>query len=345
MNELVLHGVPSFAAKLRKVDIPKPGPDEVLIKVVAAGLNPKDWKFTKKLDESNAANAGDDIAGVVESVGSTVFEYKKGDRVAAFHRMGEPFGAYAEYAIAPVFTTFHLPPNISFEAGAGLPLSAMTAALALYQHLGLPLPTVPGRKDIPVLIYGGASAVGAYALQLAKLSGLGPIVTVAGSGIDFVESLGAATHIIDYRKGHVAQEILKALGGKKVHHSLDAVSAGGSHAIISEVLVASGGGKISMLDPVGDEEWQWPENVELKFTYVASAYSLKHAYISEEGAIADGEFAYFFYRYITYLLAKGKFTPHPHQVVPNGLSGVIEGINSLHEHKVSAKKLVVRFVT
>ncbi len=102
-------------------------------------------------DESRAINAGDDVTGIIEAVGSEVYEYKAGDRVAAFHRMGTPHGTYAEYAIAPASTTFHLPPNISFEAGAGLPLSFMTAALAWHQQLRLPFPTVPGEKDIPVL--------------------------------------------------------------------------------------------------------------------------------------------------------------------------------------------------
>lgn len=167
-------------------------------------------QFTEDREEADALNAGDDVAGIVHSVGEGVFEYQPGDRVAAFHRMGEPGGCYAEYTVCPASTTFRLPPNVSFDQGASLPLAAMTAAIALYQALQLPLPTVAGPKDIPVLIYGGSSAVGAFALQLAKLSGLNPIITVAGGGIEFVKSLDAATHIIDYRKGNVADEVLKA---------------------------------------------------------------------------------------------------------------------------------------
>lgn len=241
-------------------------------------------------------NAGDDIAGIVESVGSNVFEYKPGDRVVAFHRMGDPSGAYAEYAIA------------------------------LYQALKLPLPTSPGKKDTPVLIYGGATAVRAFALQLAKLSNLGPIITVAGSGIDFVKSLGAADHIIDYRQGNVAQAVVAALDGERVHHALDAVSSKGSHEIIADILAASGGGETNMLDPVEDENWKWPDNVKFSLTFVASAYSTKHAYITQEQADADGEFDYFFYRYLAYLLAQGKFKPHPYEVLPNGLEGIQDGV-------------------
>lgn len=342
MHQLAIHGVPVQGLR-QQVDIPKPGADEVLIKVVAAGLNPKDWKFTARRDASSSLNAGDDIAGVVESVGSDVYEYKPGDRVAAFHRMGKPAGAYAEYAVAPATTTFPLPPNISFEAGAGLPLSAMTAAIALYQALSLPIPTTPGKKDIPVLIYGGATAVGAYALQLAKLSNLGPIITVAGSGIDFVKSLSAADHIIDYRKGNVAQEILAALDGKPLHHAFDTVSSKKSHHPISEVLAASGGGQIDMLDPPEDDDgWKFPESVKQTRTFVASAYSVTYGDISQEQAEADGEFAFWFYRYISHLLAKGSFKPHPHAVLPNGLDSIPEGVQSLYDGKVSAKKLIVR---
>lgn len=284
------------------------------------------------------------MAGIIESVGSQVFEYKAGDRVAAFHRMGEPGGGYAEYTIAPASTTFRLPPNVSFEEGAGLPLAGMTAAIQLYQALQLPLPTVPGPKDIPVLIYGGASAVGAYALQLAKLSQLRPIITVAGSGIEYVRSLDAATHIIDYREGNVAEQVLKALDGKKLAHVIDAVSSKASYPIITDILIASGGGEINMLDPVSDEDWKWPEGVRYSMTFVGSAYGRKPPWITQERAAADAEFAYFFYRYMTYLLAEGKLKPHPVELLPNGLDGVLQGLQDLQAHKVSAKKLVARYV-
>ncbi|KAH8902049.1 GroES-like protein [Coniochaeta sp. PMI_546] len=343
MKEYVIWAKPVYSAKTRQVDIPKPGPKEVLVKVVAAGLNPKDWKWVKGRDETRALNAGDDVAGIVEAVGSEVFEYRPGDRVAAFHRMGEEHGTYAEFTVVPSSTTFLLPPNISFEAGAGLPLSFMTAALALYQHLHLPLPTVPGQKDIPVIIYGGASAVGAYALQLAKLSKLSPIITVAGSGIDFVKSLNAATHIIDYRKGNVDADILAALGGTKLALAFDAICDHGSYEHLSNVLVASnGGGHIDMVDPPEDDSWKFPDGVKMTRTFVSSAYGVPHKFITEEQAAADGEFAYMFYRYLSHLLAEGNFRPHPHEVLPGDLDGIIDGVKALHAGKVSARKLIAR---
>lgn len=61
------------------------------------------------------SNTGDDIAGVVESVGENVFEFKKGDRVAAFHEIATPGGSFAEYAVAPENTTIRIPKSLSFE--------------------------------------------------------------------------------------------------------------------------------------------------------------------------------------------------------------------------------------
>ncbi|KAL6796179.1 GroES-like protein [Trichoderma sp. SZMC 28013] len=344
MQELVIYGKPTYAGFVREAEIPKPGPKDVLIKVAYAGLNPKDWKFTKNRDQSAAFNVGDDVSGTVEAVGSEVFEYRPGDRVAGFHRMFQPHGTYAEYTVVPASTTFHLPPNISLELGAGLPLSFMTAALALYQYLGVLLPTTVSEsaRKTPILIWGGATAVGAYALQLAKLSKIGPIITVAGNGIDYVKSLNAADHIIDYRKGDVTQQILAAAGSAKIKIAFDAVSGHGSYERITEVLLASGGGHINMVDPPTDKTWKFPENIKFTRTFVSSAYHVSHSFINEEQAHADGEFAYFFYRYLSYLLAEGKFRPHPVEILPDGLNGIVEGVQALYDGKVSAKKLVAR---
>merc|ERR1711939_870306 len=88
---------------INDVPIPKPGPNQVLIKVVYSGSNPKDWKRPEYFEPHNS---GDDIAGIVEAAGENVVEFKKGDRVAAFHEMMAPDGSFAEYAIAEDYTTF-----------------------------------------------------------------------------------------------------------------------------------------------------------------------------------------------------------------------------------------------
>jgi NADPH:quinone reductase len=110
--------------------IPSPGPGDVLIKVEVSGSNPKDWKVLKMYlqlksnkfrhtlttQRSNKPlNSGDDIAGTVVAIGSGVYEFRPGDRVAAFHEMMQPHGSFAEYAIAHDYSTFHIPQTVSFE--------------------------------------------------------------------------------------------------------------------------------------------------------------------------------------------------------------------------------------
>lgn len=99
---------------IQDVAIPEPQADQVIIQVVVSGSNPKDWKIPELVPDYNA-NSGDDIAGYVHSVGSDVWEFKKGDRVASFHEMMTPGGSFAEYAVGRQHTTFHLPKHLSFE--------------------------------------------------------------------------------------------------------------------------------------------------------------------------------------------------------------------------------------
>lgn len=171
MREAIVSKGPKVT--IHDVPIPKPNADQVLIKVIYSGSNPKDWKGPEWLGKPH--NSGDDIAGFVEEVGENVVEFKKGDRVAAFHEMRTPHGSFAEYAIAWAHTTFHLPKKTSFEEvstlclrqnfkltnvkGASIPLAAMTAALGLYVRLGLPEPWNAPTGQIPLIVYGASGAV------------------------------------------------------------------------------------------------------------------------------------------------------------------------------------------
>ncbi|KAM0182905.1 hypothetical protein ACHAPC_006735 [Botrytis cinerea] len=117
MREVIVHPSPEIWTEITEVEIPQPGPDDVVIKVVVAGSNVKDWLHLKALKKS--LNSGDDIAGFVHSIGThvqTKNEYSLGERVAAFHPMMNPHGAYAEYAVAPIHTVVKLPDIITFES-------------------------------------------------------------------------------------------------------------------------------------------------------------------------------------------------------------------------------------
>ncbi|KAF9887547.1 hypothetical protein FE257_010125 [Aspergillus nanangensis] len=318
--------------------IPTPTADQVLIQVVVSGTNPKDWKVPEwtKL----TVNQGDDIAGIVSSVGANVTEFKPGDRVAAFHQMLQPGGSYAEYAISEQHTTFHLPREVSFEEAATIPLAAMTTAVALYKHLSLPPPWQPAQQRTPLIIYGGASAIGGYALQFARRSNIHPLIVVAGKGIPFVEahldrSQGDA--VVDYRDGDeaVVAGIKKALaaagvGEGEVRAAYDAVSEKGSYQNLSRVLTP--GAKIALILP-GKKYPEIPAGIQTAVMSVGEVHG------EEE---RDRDFGAVFFRVIAKGLRDGWFRPHPSVVVPGGLGGLQTALTNLKEGKASAVKYVVR---
>lgn len=138
MKEAIIH--PGTTVSIRDSPMPVPRSNEVVTKVIVSGSNPKDWyvaalvykllacSHTRSLRKgpewtNQSLNQGDDIAGIVHAVGDNVVEFQPGDRVAALHQLRAPGGSYAEYAVSPAYTTFHLPKRTSFEGKAWLSLS------------------------------------------------------------------------------------------------------------------------------------------------------------------------------------------------------------------------------
>ncbi|CAJ2502933.1 Uu.00g103270.m01.CDS01 [Anthostomella pinea] len=324
--------------------IPTPKDKEIVIRVVVAGSNPKDWKMP--LWHNFPHNSGDDMAGVVYSVGKDVYEFKPGDRVAAFHEVSlqggfTENGAFAEYAVAPDWTTFHVPHNISFEEAATMPVAALTAAIALFCDMKLPAPhAMPAQAErkTPLLIYGVSSAVGAFAAKLARLSGIGPIIGVAGRAGDFARTL--VDHVVDYRQGEDAvvaavEAILEKEGlGSKVPYVLDAISEHGSLETTLRFIDPNGGTVSTVLPPnlfaKDKENFAYPAGV----TAINSAVPLVHA--------THKDFGYIWSRYLGRLLEDGRLKPHPYEVIPGGLNGVLTGLKKLKNGEASAVKYVFR---
>ncbi|KIW99520.1 uncharacterized protein Z518_11259 [Rhinocladiella mackenziei CBS 650.93] len=265
MKELVNLAGPTI--KIIERPIPEPAEGQVLIKAVVAGTNPKDWKLPDFApgypfeDDSmmgrskRGLNQGDDIAGIVENVGTGVLEFKPGDRVAAFHEIATPGGSYAEYAIAWSYTIFHLPPTTSFEEGATIPLAGLTAVVALFDQLKLPLPWIPATESVPLIVYGASTAVGSFAIKLAQLCNIHPIIGIAGNGVPFVETLinkSKGDVVFDYRGGvaETVKNIKSYLGGtnkRVVKHAIDAAIVEQSAQVLREVVPE--GGNVNFLFP------------------------------------------------------------------------------------------------
>lgn len=226
----------------------------------------------------------------------------------------------------------------------------MTAAFGLFQRLFLPPPWHPTLTPIPVIIYGAASAVGSYAIQLAQQANIHPLICVAGRGIPHVESLidkSKGDVILDYREGDekLVQNLKTAVekAGGKVEYAFDAVSDHGSYINICEVLDHKTG-KITLVLP-GKEYKEIPSTVEKSTTTVGAAQigTDSDPWQKKTGAITGNEeFALAFFRYFGRGLQKGFFKGHPYEVVPGGLAGVQGALQNLKDGKASAVKYVFR---
>jgi NADPH2:quinone reductase len=325
--------------KVQIIDSPIPTPtaNQVLIHVAVSGSNPKDWKVPNWLSKTH--NSGDDIAGTIASVGPDVWEFKPGDRVAAFHEMVAPHGSFAEYAIAYDYATFKIPESVEFEEAATVPLAALTAAIGLFLDLKVAQPWGPpaiGETKEPLLVYGASAACGAFAAQLGKMAGLSPIIGVAGRASEFAGKY--CDVVVDYRADDCAKQIASALeknGVKsgKVKYVFDAISEQGSHEIIA--LVVSSDAVVSHLLP--KEKWaksgpgfKYPEGVKDITTSVGGGFKTQK------------DFAYVLFRFLSRALADGRFKGHPFEVVKGGLDGVEKGLKDLRDSKASGLKYVFR---
>jgi 2-desacetyl-2-hydroxyethyl bacteriochlorophyllide A dehydrogenase len=174
---------------LELVDIarPTPGPDDVLVRVHAAGVNPADWKIRSGLIPAFEPpfTLGFDVSGVVEEVGAQVEAFRPGDRV--FGMLLSPAGAYAEYMVLPVQAIAVVPPSLDHVQAAALPVAALTAWQALAE-------VRPGQR---VLIHAAAGGVGHLAVQIAKARGAHVIGTARAEKHTFLHDLGA-DELIDY---------------------------------------------------------------------------------------------------------------------------------------------------
>jgi NADPH:quinone reductase-like Zn-dependent oxidoreductase len=184
-------------------DIPRPvpKPDDILVQVHAAGLNPIDNMIPKgtfkpilrfKLPATLGSDlAGVVVAGVVVEVGSRVTRFKVGDAVfASIFDLGT--GTLAEYALVPENAAALKPSNLDFVQAASIPMVGLTSWQALKDRAHLK----PGQK---VFVPAGAGGIGTFAIQLAKYLGAKVGTTTSSGNVDLVRSLGA-DEVIDYKK-------------------------------------------------------------------------------------------------------------------------------------------------
>ena len=194
---------------LRIEEVPdlKPGPEQVVVRIHAAGVNPVDTyirtgTYAKK--PSLPYTPGTDGAGTVESVGAGVMRFSRGDRV---YLAGSTSGTYAEKALCEEWLVFPLPAHVSFAQGAAVHVPYATAYRALFQR-------AHAKAGETVLVHGASGGVGVAAVQLARAAGL-RVVGTAGSerGMKLAKAEGAHD-AIDHKTADHFEKALALTNGR-----------------------------------------------------------------------------------------------------------------------------------
>jgi len=249
--------------ELTDVDDPLVGPDSVLIRVRAAGVNPVDYKvrqgnLTGRIPHAFPLIPGWDAAGVVEQVGPAVTAFAPGDEVYAYCRKDiVRDGTYAElvamrdYAVAPK------PARLSFDEAGGVPLAGLTALQLLRDAMGI------GRGD-RVLIHAAAGGVGSFGVQIAKDAGAHVIATASAANHDYVRDLGA-DEVVDY-----TSEDFVAAVRERQPDGIEAVAdfVGGDVYRRSAEVLAEGRGRLGSVTTPADREVLEPRALQGHYIFV-----------------------------------------------------------------------------
>ncbi|KDQ52641.1 hypothetical protein JAAARDRAFT_39892 [Jaapia argillacea MUCL 33604] len=324
--------------------IPKVEPGWVLVKIEATALNPVDWKIQKYgvIVEQFPAVLGTDAAGIVEEVGEGVTNVAKGDRVLfQGWYLSSDRTTFQHFSVVPAEIVAKVPSKISSDQAASIPLGLATAALGLYGKqptkgsAGLSPPwEEAGRGKYsgkPILVLGGSSSVGQFAIQLAALSGFSPIIaTASASNTSFLKSIGVS-HLIDRHTPttELLAEVRSIIGSDPLEIVYDAVALPDTQKAGYELL-SKGGQIVVTLDPVIDEETAAKEGK--KFVHVFGN-------VNDPNQRETGRSLY---SKLSGLLEDGSVEPNRVEVLPNGLEGIVGGLKRLEDDSVSGIKLVAR---
>ncbi len=217
--------------EINEVEEPKAGPNQVLVEVYAACINPFDYHFrfgavSKMMPVKFPATMGGDFAGKIIELGEGVSDFKAGDEVfGSAIILGGGSGSFAQKLVANTANIALKPTSVDFTNAAALPLVGSSAIQAIEEHIKLK----SGQK---ILIHGGAGGIGHVAVQVAKALGAYVAVTAASKDVEFVKSLGA-DQVINYQKEDFSQDlkdfdaVYDTVGGEVTNKSFKVLKKGG----------------------------------------------------------------------------------------------------------------------
>lgn len=221
--------------EIAEIPIPTVTENQVLVKVQAVSINPADWHFMRGtpylvrlqsgLTKPKIGKFGLDMAGVIESVGANVTEFKVGDEV-----YGESMGALSDFAVFGKNSLALKPVSLNFEEAAAVPMAGFTAIQALRDKARVKA----GQK---VLIVGASGGVGSFAVQIAKAFGADVTGVCSTGNVEMVKSIGA-DRVIDYTKedflvGAEKYDVIVQTAGNYTLKQLRAALASGGTLVLA----------------------------------------------------------------------------------------------------------------
>jgi len=353
MQALVLD-TPRKTGVIQTIPIPTPGPDELLIKVIAVALNPVDALYTANPLGASGRTVGSDFAGIVSARGSNVDHIKLNQRVAGFLQgacsVNDRPGAFAEYLITPYDLIWLVPDDMSLNEAATISLCGLTAAQALFCRLGLTPPfLVDGREKLDKIeetnpqegevgeneslkffIYGASTSVGLYTAQLVHLSS-----KASGKSISLYGTASSKHHqmlakapfcydgLVDYKDDDWPARIRKLSGGKGIDFAFDCVSEGNSVSLVASTLSAKG--NIAVVRSREGGAWTEDERTQNSDPLYGAVWAGLGERVEYQGMTVPAspearKFAVEFYKY----LSNSPLLPNPVRLMPGGLKRIVE---------------------
>ncbi|TDZ31093.1 Trans-enoyl reductase [Colletotrichum spinosum] len=325
----------------RSITTPQPAANQVLVKVSHVAQNPTDVQSLDSNAFGEGAVLGCDFVGTVENIGSQARSHQKGDVIAGLIWGGEikGLGGYSEYTLADDRISFRVPGNVSLEEAATLPLASMTAWLALFSKDCLAIPR-DSKSYTSLLVWGGSSSVGLYAIQIAALHGFRIVTTCSPRHFELVKSLGAA-HAFDYRDKDVVDSIRKAAPGLK--YVFDTIGNKTSSGVASQAIDDQGGALCTVRPGKANTE-DVAERTKVTDVLVWTAFLKDHRYgdFHWPPHEDDHRLGEEFFANLPRWVEEGKIKPNQPSVIPGRLDGVIRGFQEYRNGNISATKLVYK---
>ncbi|KAI5268197.1 NAD(P)-binding protein [Aureobasidium subglaciale] len=321
------------------VQLPERAAHQSLVKVQYVAQNPTDIQTLDSNAFGNGTVLGCDFVGTVEETGKDAKNLKKGDVVAGLIWGGEikGLGAYGSHTFVDDRISFKVPDGVKLEDAATLPLASCTAWLAMFSKDCLAIPKKNAMTSI--LIWGGSSSVGSYAIQEAAMYGFSIITTCSPRNFDLVKKLGA-THVFDYNDSAVVENIKKA--APDLEYTFDTIGSKDSSAQASKA-IRSEGGTLCTVRPGKANTEDVAKHVKITDVLVWTAFLKDHQYkeFKWPASIDDHELSAELFEKLPAWLEQGKIKPNNVKLF-DSLDSIHDGFAMHRDGKISSFKIVYK---